>query len=190
MINTGQKAITIYTPASADPHITAADDAFVYQSYHGVKSGIIGNMTCTKVDDNTVRLSTGGVMNRGHILRIPDNESLDLTIDTGAAGYKRYDCVVAEFVRGGGDDADSYTIKIIKGTATTGTPVAPTMTLSGLAAKGQINQIELFRLYIDGTNLSAITQAVATLPTIPVITYGTANPSAGNNGDIYFKITN
>lgn len=187
----GQRAITVYTPASADPHITAADDAFIYQSYYGVKSGIIGNMTCTKIDNNTVRLSGGcGVMNRGHILRIPDNENLDLTVETGASGYKRYDCVVAEFVRGGGDDADSYTIKIIKGTATTGTPTPPAMTHSGLAAKGQINQIELFRIYIDGTNLSAITQAVATLPTIPVITYGTANPSAGNNGDIYFKITN
>ena len=64
------------------------------------------------------------------------------------------------------------------------------MTHSGLAAKGQINQIELFRIYINGTEISTIAQAIATLPTIPVITYGTANPSAGNNGDIYFKITN
>ena len=184
----GQRAITIYTPSSADPHITADDDAFIYQSPYNVISGIIGDMTCTKVDNNTVRLSSGGVMNRGHILRIPDDENLDLTVETGAAGYKRYDSVIAEFVKGGGNDADTYEIKVVKGTATTGTPTAPTMTHSSLSAKDDVNQIELFRLYINEATLSTITQIIDTLPTIPKITYGAAAPSGGNNGDIYLKI--
>ena len=184
----GQRAITIYTPSTADPHITADDDAFIYQSPYSVKSGIIGDMTCTKVDNNTVRLSSGGVMNRGHILRIPDNENLDLTVETGAAGYKRYDSVVAEFVKGGGNDADTYEIKVVKGTATTGTPTVPTLTHSSLSAKNDVNQIELFRLYINGATLSTIIQVIDTLPTVPKITYGTAAPSGGSNGAIYLKI--
>ena len=66
-----QKAITIQTPDWEIPHITADDDAFIYASLAGVQSGILGDLTCVKVDNNTVRLSGGGVMNRGHILRIP-----------------------------------------------------------------------------------------------------------------------
>ncbi|MBQ3969255.1 MAG: hypothetical protein II685_02070, partial [Clostridia bacterium] len=118
----GQKAITIYTPSTAEPHITADDDAFIYHALLNGRDGILGDLTCTKVNNNTVRLSGGGCANRGHILRIPDGENLDLTVTTGTAGYKRYDCVVAEFEKGGGSDADSYTIKIVAGALSSGTP--------------------------------------------------------------------
>ena len=184
----GQKAITIDTPESAVPHITAADDAFIHRAPYRVKSGIIDALTCVKVDDNTVQLSGGGVMNRGHILRIPDGETLSLTIESGTAGYKRYDCVAAEFVKGGDDVADSYQIKVVKGTPSTGTPTAPTLTHSSLLNKGDVNSIMLFLLYIDGTTLSDITQTLDTLPTLPNISYGTAKPSGGSDGDIYFKM--
>lgn len=128
-------------------------------------------------------------MNRGHILRIPDGETLELTVGTGTAGYHRYDGVVAEFVRGGGDDADAYQIKIIQGTPATGTPGIPPLTKSDLSKKGDVNHIELFRLYLNGTTLSTITQIIDALPAIPRITSGTAAPSGGSDGDIYFKIT-
>ncbi len=185
-----QKAITIYTPASAEPHITADDDAFIYSSAYNVKSGIIGSLTCVKVNNNTVRLSGGGVMNRGHILRIPDSENLELSVETGTSGYKRYDSVVAEFIKGGGDDADSYKIRIIQGTPSTSTPSAPTLAKSSLLNKGDSNVIELFRLYINGTTLDTIGQIISTLPKIPNITVGTASPSGGSDGDIYLKIVN
>lgn len=185
----GQKAITIYTPDSAAPHITAEDDAFIFRSLYGVKSGIVGALVCSKIDDNTVQLSGGGVMNRGHILRIPDAETLSLSIENGTAGYHRYDSVVAEFAKGGGDDADSYQIKIIRGTASTGTPAVPSLTQSDLKNKGDKNQIELFRLYLEGTTLSTITQIAKTLAAIPHISCGTGVPSGGSDGDIYFRIT-
>lgn len=159
----GQRAITIYTPESTDPHITADDDAFIYRMLFGADSGILGGLTCVKVNDNTVRLSGGGVSNRGHILRIPDGETLELTVNSGTAGYKRYDSIVAEFVRGGGNDADEYQIKAVQGTAVTGTPAVPTMTTTGLLNKGNVNQVELFRLYFSGTSLLDIIQIAQNL---------------------------
>lgn len=159
----GQKAITIYTPSGAEPHITAEDDAFIYRALFGADSGILSALACTKVDNNTVQLSGGGVMNRGHVLRIPDGETLELTVNNGTAGYKRCDSIVAEFVKGGGDDADRYEIKLMQGTPSTGTPSAPTLTQSTLRNKGDINQVELFRLTLDGTSLAQITQTAASL---------------------------
>lgn len=183
----GQKAITIYTPSSASPHITADDDAFTYASLAGIDSGILGGLSCTKVDNNTVRLSGGGAMNRGHIIRIPTGENLDLTVETGTAGATRYDSVVAEFVKGGGNDADTYEIKVIKGTTS-----PPSLTTSNLTAAGNVNQVELYRLYINGTTLSTITQKAPSINRAPAIYYGTGEPSAslGVDGDIYFKIVN
>lgn len=179
----GQRAITIYTPSMAAPHITADDDAFTYASLAGLQSGILGDLTCVKVDNNTVRLSGGGAMNRGHILRIPTGENLDLTVATGSAGATRYDSVVAEFVKGGGDTADSYQIKVVQGTTS-----PPALTQSTLTATGNVNQVELYRIYISGTTLSTITQIAEKILKSPKITYGTAKPSGGNDGDIYFKI--
>lgn len=157
----GQKAITIYTPSSAAPHISAEDDAFIYHSIFGNKSGILGALTCVKVDTSTVRLSGGGVTYNGRILWIPTGQTLDLTIVDGSINR-----IVAEFTAGGGDTADSYEIK---------------KTTSAVAN----NQLELFRVAANGT----ITQIAENLPkSAPTITYGTGEPSGGNNGDIYFKI--
>ena len=147
-----QKAITIQTPDWEAPHITADDDAFIYASLAGVQSGILGDLTCVKVDNNTVRLSGGGVMNRGHILRIPADEVLELTVDSGTASYERYDIVAAEFVKGGGETADSYEIKIVKGESSSTIPQAPTMVTSDLIDSGDVNQVALFKLWINGTS--------------------------------------
>ena len=158
-----QKAITIQTPDWEIPHITADDDAFIYASLAGVQSGILGDLTCVKVDNNTVRLSGGGVMNRGHILRIPADEVLDLSVDSGTAGYKRYDVVAAEFVKGGGEVADSFEIKIVKGESSSTIPQAPTMVTSDLIDSGDINQIALFKLQINGTTMSVAQRMIDTI---------------------------
>ena len=159
----GQKAITIYTPSSAAPHISAEDDAFIYHSIFGNKSGILGALTCVKVDTSTVRLSGGGVTYNGRILWIPTGQTLNLTIVDGRVNY-----IVAEFTAGGGDTADSYEIKVTQNAVAN-------------------NQLELFRIAENGT----IAQTAQNLPetaNVPNITYGTAEPSGGSNGDIYFKI--
>lgn len=157
----GQKAITIYTPSSAAPHISAEDDAFIYHSLLGSKSGILGALSCVKTAANAISLSGGGVAYNGRILWIPTGQTLGLTIVDGSTNY-----IVAEFTAGGGDTADSYQIKA---------------TTSDVAN----NQLELFRVANNGT----ITQIAENLPkSAPTITYGTGEPSGGNNGDIYFKI--
>ena len=148
----GQKAITIQTPDWEVPHITADDDAFIYSSLAGTQSGILGNLQCARINANAVQISGGGVMNRGHILRIPADEVLELTVDSETAGYERYDIVAAEFVKGGGETADSYEIKIVKGESSSTIPQVPTMVTSDLIDSGDVNQVALFKLWINGTS--------------------------------------
>ena len=110
----GQKAITVYTPISQDPHIMAEDDAFIFADFAGIENGILGALVCVAQNSTTARLTGGGAINRGHIIRIPDGDVLDLTVES--AQTTRYDSIVAEFVRGNDDDiADAYTMKIIQG---------------------------------------------------------------------------
>ena len=138
----GQKAITVYTPISQDPHIMAEDDAFIFADFAGTENGILGALVCVAQNSTTVRLAGGGAINRGHIIRIPDGDVLDLIVES--AQTTRYDSVVAEFVRGNDDDiADTYAIKIIQGSEN-----PPALAKSELINAGDVNQVELFRLTV------------------------------------------
>ena len=187
----GQKAITIYTPEGTAAHIAAEDDAFIHRCMLGGASGILGSMSCVKVDDNTVRLSGGGFSNKGYILRIPDGETLELTVESGSGGYNRIDTVAAVFTKGGGDVADTHSFAVIKGTPVTGTPSAPSLTTSSLLASGNVNQAAVFHIRITGSEITSVSRAAVLLPAASAMSgfsYGTATPSGRRDGDIYFKI--
>lgn len=185
----GQKAITIYTPSGTAAHISAEDDAFIHRCMLGAESGIIGALSCVKADDNTLRLSGGGVSNRGYILWIPDGETLELTVDSGTAGYNRIDTVAAAFTKGGGDVADTHTFAVIKGTPAAGTPSAPALTTSKLLSTGNVNQAAVFNIHITGSEITSVSRAAALLPaasSAPNIYIQQAQPSNPSTGDLWF----
>ena len=185
----GQKAITIYTPSGTAAHISAEDDAFIHRCMLGAESGIIGALSCVKADDNTLRLSGGGVSNRGYILWIPDGETLELTVDSGTAGYNRIDTVAAAFTKGGGDVADTHTLAVIKGIPTNGTPSAPSLSSSALLSQGSVNQVALFHVRITSSEITSISRAASVLPSgssgSGIYVQQTA-PSAPAAGDLWF----
>ena len=184
----GQKAITIYTPEGTAAHIAAEDDAFIHRSVLGSASGILGSLSCVRVDDNTVRLSGGGVSNRGYILYVPVGETAELSIDSGTAGYNRIDTVAAVFTKGGGNVADTHVFSIIKGTPVTGTPAAPALTSSNLTSAGNVNQLALFYVRITGTAITSISRAAAMLPSgsaLPGIYVQQAQPTSPATGDLW-----
>lgn len=189
----GQKAITIYTPDGETPHISADDDAFIYRTIFGAESGILGGLTCMKSSGNSLRLTGGGVMNRGRILRIPDGEEVELTVANGTAGYRRYDSVIAELIKGGGDTADIFRIRLLTGAPAADAPQAPSLTKSSLLNQGDCHQVELFRVLIEGTDISSVNRVAVVLTAANGgsggrMTWGTDAPSGGSDGDIYFRI--
>ena len=157
-----QKAITIYTPDSATPHIYAEDDAQIHRALIG-SSGITladNQLTCSVVNDNTVRLQSGVYCMQGYMLVVQGGTNQDLTVDSGSAGAYRHDLLVADFTRGGGDTADTFEFKIIKGTNATSAAAAtdPSITQDNLITGGSHRQEVLYRITISGTEISGITR--------------------------------
>ena len=154
------KGITIYTPDTATPHIYAEDDAQIHRALIG-SSGITladNQLACTKVNDNTVRLASGLYSMQGYMLSVQPGTTQDLTIDSGSAGAYRHDLVVADFVRGGGDTADAFEFKVVKGTNATsaGAAADPSITQDNLITGGSHRQEIVFRVLISGTEISSI----------------------------------
>lgn len=182
-----QKAITINTPSSANPHITADDDAFIHNALLGEKSGILGSLTCEKVSDNAVRLKGGGASNKGYVLYVPNGESEDLTVMSGTQGLSRHDLVVAQFKRGSSDIADELIFTVVTGTAGS-VPVDPALRSGDLLSSGDVNQVALFRIVINGTAITAI-EKIAPSPCSENgrnIYVGTEEPAEASEGDLWF----
>lgn len=156
----GQKAITIYTPPSASPHIYAEDDAQVHRALIG-DSGITladNKLACTIVNNNTVRLASGVYSNQGYLICVSGGTNADLTVLSGTAGAYRRDLVVAEFNRGNGDTPDTHVFKVVRGADATAEQdaVDPSLTQNDLRSGGTKRQEALYRLIINGTNIDEI----------------------------------
>ena len=150
------KAITIYTPAGTDPHIAAEDDAFIYDSIFACTSGRLGGITCTRVDNNTVRLSGGGASNHGYILRIPSGNTHDLSVSSGSQNLMRHDLVVSRFIRGGSNTADVHEFAIVEGVPAS-SPQDPQLTVSDLRLYGDVNEVALFRIVLNKLTITSVT---------------------------------
>lgn len=156
----GQKAITIYTPASQAAHIYAEDDAQVHRALIGGSGITLADnlLACTKINDNTVRLASGVYSMQGYLICVQGGTSVDLSIDSGTAGAYRHDLIVADFIRGGGTTADSFTFHVIKGTEAASAAAAadPSLVTNDLTSGGSQRQEALYRLVINGTTLDSI----------------------------------
>lgn len=155
-----QKAITIYTPDTEDPHIYAEDDAQVHRAIFG-GSGITDaddRLAATIVDNNTVRLAAGLYCNSGYLHVVPAGETLSLTIGSGTAGVYRRDLIVSEFIRGGGNTSDTLQFRVIQGTEASSLAEAqrPTLTQNDIAAGGATRQEALYEVVINGTTITEV----------------------------------
>lgn len=154
-----QKAITIYTPDTQDPHIYAEDDAQIYRAIFG-SSGITdadNRLAASIIGNNAIRMASGVYSNQGYLLCIPAGETLDLTIGSGTAGVYRRDLIVADFQRGGGMQADVHELKVIAGAQASSLEEAtqPALTQDNIASGGSRRQEALYEVVISGTTITA-----------------------------------
>ena len=156
----GQKAITIYTPSDATPHIYAEDDAQLHRGMIG-GSGIMladNNLACTIVNNNTVRLASGLYSNQGYIIVVEGGTTADLSVESGTAGAYRHDLVVSHFTRGSGSTADSHVFEVVRGSDASSASGAtdPTLTQDDLTIGGSERSEAVYRLIINGTTIESV----------------------------------
>jgi len=153
------KPITIYTPPDAVPHIYAEDDAQLHRAMVGVSGITLADqeLALTIVNANTVRMAPGMYCMQGYMLSVQGGTSADLPVESGAAGAYRHDLVIAEFIRGGGATADTYTFRVLRGAdaASAGAAQDPALTQDDLAAGGSTRQEAVYRLHVSPTGITS-----------------------------------
>lgn len=108
----------------------------------------------TMASANSATLGTGVGMVGGK--RFWNQAATSLTIQSGTQGQKRNDLVVARYQKTSAG-IESITPVVIKGTPTTGTPADPEVTA---------NDLKLWRVTLDGINVSSTTALFETMTTM------------------------
>lgn len=169
--------ITVNTPAEDEAHIYAEDDAAIYQSIFGTDGVLdIGNkLSATIQSNNTIRISDGVIVCGGHIGRNRYADYTDVTITNGTPGRNRIDLIVAEFSTSGFGGTDTYVIKNIRGTETSGTPLAPAIVQENIYAGGKTRQIPLYKITLNGAIIESVEKLFNIISSMQDLMNGVSN---------------
>ncbi|RDU22753.1 hypothetical protein [Anaerosacchariphilus polymeriproducens] len=154
-------ALNIITGTTGKNHVTSQDARDLHMGICGNGEYVlnIGQKLAHEVLTNTsIRIKDGDILMQGCHARLVDDDYEDLSIQAGESGYKRYDLICAKYEKDTNTEVESMTFEVVTGTQTTGTPTNPTYTSTILREGGNVNYMPLYRVYIDGINISSVTQ--------------------------------
>lgn len=152
------KGITIDTTSAASPHIYAYDQALINNAIIGGDAvhEMFDNLLATKVSNNIVTIAPGTFSIQGHFGNVVYGTTEPMTIENGTAGQKRNDLICAKFKRT--NDTDVISLVVVKGTNSATTPVDPTIIQQDLLTGGTERLFPLWRVSLDGVNITTLTQ--------------------------------
>lgn len=152
------KGITVDTAAAASPHIYAYDQALINNAIIGGDAvhEMFDNLLATKVSNNIVTIAPGTFSIQGHFGYVQHGTTEPMTIENGTAGQKRNDLICAKFKRT--VDTDEISLVVVKGTNHPTTPVDPTIVQQNLLTGGTERLFPLWRVSLDGINITTLTQ--------------------------------
>lgn len=186
----GLKGLNTNTPPEEEPHIYAEDDAAIYKAIFGGDGVSTIGQACkaTVLSNNKVRIADGVLCVDGHMARIPYGEYEDCEIMNGQSGKNRNDIIVAKFETTGTGGIDTMTCEVIQGTAGE-TAVDPELTQDDIYAGGKVREYPLYRVKIEGLNITAVEQMFEIIPSNKDLTDKLSNIPKIKAGTIIKTVT-
>lgn len=134
-----------------DPHIQPVNDAHTNVGYIGSGNYVLSvgdKFKASMINSNTMRILSGDGQINGYRFCIDDFENV--TIENGTPGMKRIDLVVVHV-----EISPSFIcrLKVIKGTETSGTPVAPSYTKGDLNNGDAVAEMPLYSVALTDVSV-------------------------------------
>ena len=161
-------AVHLVTGYKGAEHIQSADQGSFNAACFGAGEYVMdrGNKISASITSNsTVRISDGDILMQGRHIRINTKDFQDVTIDSGTPGINRNDLIVMEYSKDATTGVETATIKVIKGTETSGTASDPTYTSGNILSGALLNQMPLYRVNVRGVSLESVDKLFSTVPT-------------------------
>lgn len=158
-------SIEIVTGFQGVEHIEPAQVGRLLASLVGTECYVVGEgdpLSATVRTANQVRIGAGEIIMQGR--HITCESYTDLTIESGTTGYKRNDLVVCRYERSSSTGVESATLKVVKGTATAGTPSDPAYVSGSIIDNDLIVEMPLWRIPITNLTPGAPVKLFTALP--------------------------
>ncbi len=178
----------LITGHSGQNHITSNDDASLRAALIGAGEYVLdkGSKFAYQIStNNLIVLSGGEAVFQGRHCRTDTDDRENCVIENGTQGQIRHDLICIKYTQTAG--TESSEIAVVKGTpGPTGTdPVYVTGDISDGATE---HYMPLYRVVLNGLNIESVAPLYQVRHRIPNFSYGTGDPSGGEDGDVYFKI--
>jgi len=154
------------TGKAGSNHISGADMAAMYRGLLVADDVVLADadmLACTMLDANTAEISPGSCMLQGHHARVEVAEQV--TVESGAPGYKRNDLIVARYTLGDGNVQDVY-LAIVKGTAVAGAPSDPTVASGSIDGGDVLVEFPIWRIPLDGITVGTPERVMPTVESL------------------------
>ncbi len=115
------------------------------------------------VTNNRIRIKDGDILMQGRHIRLKETEEINL--DSGTQGKKRHDLIVVRYEKQPGTGIESATLEVVKG-AILDSGEDPDLITGDISDGALVNQMPLYRVVIDGIDLSDVQTIFNTVETL------------------------
>lgn len=168
-------AIELITGYAGEGHVSSADAGRYNAGVCGTGKYVLG--TGTKFaysieSSNLVRIGSGDAVNQGRHIIIPQNSVEDAAIQNGNQNRTRIDVIALRYSKDTGTGIESASLVVIKGTEVTSgsTPTAPAVTSGNIYNGAAVDDMPLYHVLIDGTQIESVTKVFQEIPSLATIT--------------------
>lgn len=160
--------MNIITGYRGTPHITSSQDRDKNQGAFGVGSYILDvgdKMAADIVSANEVRIRDGVLSMQGCVANIEEGAYDSCEISNGTQGMQRRDLIVARYTKNAETNVEDIQLVVIEGTPASSSPSDPTYNTGNIQAGDSPVDFPLYRVNINGVNISGVTQLAPSLRT-------------------------
>lgn len=146
--------VELITGHAGSAHISAADDGWLNVGVVGDGKYVLDTGTqfaCNVQSANLVTIGIGDALFEGRHVRVSATENVAL--DNGAQGMNRNDIVCIKYEYNSGTSVETASLAVIKGTASSSTPVDPTIPSGSILEGATTAYMPLWRIPIESINV-------------------------------------
>ena len=179
----------LVTGYKGSAHITSDDDAARAAALVGNDAYVLehGSRFAYEIStNNLIILSGGNALFQGRHCRTKESEKENCVIENGTQGQMRADLICIKYTKTT-DGKEGVSVVVLKGTPGAAA-TDPAYTSGDIENGAKEFYMPLYRVTLNGLNIQSVQQMFNVYHRIPNFSYGTADPSGGSDGDVYFKI--
>ena len=183
-------AIELITGYAGSGHISSADAGRFNAGVCGTGKYVLATGTkfaYTVESSNLIKIGSGDAVDQGRHINIPQNSTENATIQNGNQNRTRIDVIALRYSKNTNTGVESASLVVIKGVEVTSgtTPTAPAITSGNIYNGAAVDDLPLYHVLIDGTQIQSVTKVFQEIPSLATIT-----DMIYPVGSIYMNVTN